>query len=77
VSGFAESQTLGKEVLCRVLFFAECFSVPSAALGKKGLCRVPNFFHSAKPIALGKGAVSNSVIVNSDFVVKLKYLGWH
>ena len=51
---FAESLALGKEVLCRVLFsaecpalgeelFAECNSLPSAALGKEGLCRVFDF----------------------------------
>ena len=51
---FAESLALDKEALSRVHFFveypalgkelfAECNSLPSAALGKEGLCRVPNF----------------------------------
>ena len=51
---FAESLALGKEVLCREPFFAECAalgkelfaecnSLPSAALGKEGICRVPDF----------------------------------
>ena len=54
VPGFAECLTLGKKGLCRVsgfaecltlgkAFFAECISLPSAALGKIALCRVPNF----------------------------------
>jgi len=52
--GFAECLTLGKKGLCRVsgfaecltlgkAFFAECISLPSAALGKIALCRVPDF----------------------------------
>jgi len=40
---FAESLALGKEVLCRVPFFAECNSLPSTTLDKEGLCRVPDF----------------------------------
>jgi len=35
---FSESLTLDK-----VLVFAECNSLPSAALGKEGLCRVSDF----------------------------------
>jgi hypothetical protein len=34
VPGFAECLALGKD------FFAECFYLPSAALGKEALCRV-------------------------------------
>jgi len=34
---FAECPALGKEI------FAECNSLPSAALGKEGLCRVSDF----------------------------------
>ena len=46
------------------LFFTECpaecnFS-SSAALGKEGLCRVPDFLHSAKQFALSKDPVSGS-----------------
>ena len=51
---FAECPALGKEL------FAECNSLPSAALGKEGLCRVPDFLHSAKQFALGKDPVSSS-----------------
>ena len=41
--------------------FAECSSLPSAALGKIALCRVPDIWHSAKSFALGKEAESGSV----------------
>ena len=51
---FAECLTLGKEDVCRVSLFAECLTLskdglcrgpalPSAALGKLSLCRVPVF----------------------------------
>jgi hypothetical protein len=53
-SGFAERPTLGKEP------FAEGFSLPSAALDKERLCRVPDIWHSAKHFALGKVALSGS-----------------
>jgi len=52
VSAFAECQAL----------FAECHILPSAALGKAGLCRVPEIWHSAKIFALGKSRFSRSVI---------------
>jgi hypothetical protein len=45
-SGFAERPTLGKEP------FAEGFSLPSAALDKERLCRVPDIWHSAKLLCL-------------------------
>jgi hypothetical protein len=54
VSVFADCQALGTEV------FAECFAFPSAALGKFGLCRVRNIWHSANSFALGKDRVSCS-----------------
>jgi hypothetical protein len=38
-------------------FFAECISLLSAALGKIALCRVLDFYHLAKKVALGKGPV--------------------
>jgi len=71
VSAFAECQALGKDSLCRVQVFAECQALgkglfaechilPSAALGKAGLCRVPEIWHSAKIFALGKSRVSRS-----------------
>ena len=37
---------LDKDVFCRVFLFAECIFL---ALGKHGLCRVPDKIHSAKP----------------------------
>ena len=63
---------LGKDSLCRVQVFAECQAfgkglfaechiLSSAALGKAGLCRVPEIWHSAKIFALGKSRVSRSV----------------
>ena len=69
---FAECLTLGKEDVCRVSLFAECLTLgkdglcrvlalPSAALSKLPLCRVPVFRHSAKRRALGKERVSRSV----------------
>jgi len=59
VPNFAECLALGKVWLCRVPYFAECQTLgkalfaecqvsPSAALGKGGLCRVPDIWHSAK-----------------------------
>jgi hypothetical protein len=54
VSFFVECVALGKEP------FAECFSLPSAALGKERLCQVPDIWHSAKHFALGKVALSGS-----------------
>jgi hypothetical protein len=59
---FVECQilTLGKESLCRVPSFAECLSLPSAALGKEALCRVRDIWHSAKAVALGKEPFSRS-----------------
>ena len=50
-------KTLGKDVFCRVFLFAECIFL---ALGKHGLCRVPDKIHSAKTPALGKSSVSGS-----------------
>ena len=72
VPNFAECLALGKVWLCRVPYFAECQTLgkdlfaecqvsPSAALGKGGLCRVPDIWHSAKIPALGKVPVSYSV----------------
>ena len=69
---FVECLTLGKEDVCRVSLFAECLThgknvlcrvpaLPSAALGKLPLCRVPVFRHSAKRRSLGKERVSRSV----------------
>ena len=68
---FAECLTLDKKDVCRVSLFAECLALgkdglcrgpalPSAALGKLPLCRVPVFRHSAKRRALGKERVSRS-----------------
>ena len=60
VSVFAECQALDKAS------FAEYHYLPSAALGKerlsrqRRLCRVPEIWHSANHIALGKGVVSSS-----------------
>ena len=54
VQVFAECQALGKGL------FAECHILPSAALGKAGLYRVPEIWHSAKIFALGKSRVSRS-----------------
>ena len=62
---FVECLTLGKEDVCRVSLFAECVALgkdglcrvpdlPSAALSKLPLYRVPLFRHSAKLRALGK-----------------------
>jgi hypothetical protein len=45
---FAECPALGK------ILFAECFVLPSAALGKDLICRVPDVLDSAKIFALGK-----------------------
>jgi hypothetical protein len=44
--------------------FTVCFSLPSAALGKEALCRVPDILHSAKVWTLGKGRVSGSALLN-------------
>ena len=55
VQVFAECQALGKGL------FAECHILLSVALGKAGLCRVPEIWHSAKIFALGKSHVSRSV----------------
>jgi len=43
-----------------VQVFAECHILPSAALDKAGLCRVPEIWHSVKIFALGKSRVSRS-----------------
>jgi hypothetical protein len=51
---FAECRALGKAI------FAECLTLPRAALGKKPLCRVPDIWHSAKHMTLDKDAVSGS-----------------
>ena len=69
---FAECLTFDKEDVCRVSLFAECLTLgkdgicrgpdlPSAALGKLSLCRVPVFRHSTKLRALSKEHVSCSV----------------
>ena len=71
---FAECRkmALGKIHLCRVpkktlgkaIFVEYFFFLPSAfylALGKDHLCRVPDKIHSAKPPAMGKVPVSDSV----------------
>jgi hypothetical protein len=42
-----------------------CLSLPSAALGKQSLCRVPDILHSANSLALGKGLVSGSEWYNT------------
>jgi hypothetical protein len=53
---FAECPALGKVI------FAECLTLPRAALGKEPFCRVPDIWHSAKHMALGKDTVSGSVL---------------
>jgi len=71
VPNFTECLALGKVWLCRVPYFAEyqtlgkalfaeCQVSLSAALGKGGLCQVPDIWHSAKILALGKVPVSCS-----------------
>ena len=57
---FAECLTLSKEDICRVFGTRQRRPLPSAALGKLPLCRVPVFRHSAKRQALGKERVSYS-----------------
>ena len=61
MSIFAECLALDKDGLCRGP------ALPSAALGKLPLCRVPMVRHSAKRRALGKERVSRSV--NSIIIV--------
>jgi hypothetical protein len=51
---FAESPALGKTI------FAECLTLPRAALGKEPLCQVPDKRHSAKHLVLGIEPVSGS-----------------
>jgi hypothetical protein len=58
-------------------YFAVCFCLPSVfylALGKHGLCRVPDKIHSAKPPALGKSPVSGSD--GMDFQLTKEILKW-
>jgi hypothetical protein len=45
--------------------FAECLTLPRAALGKEPLCRVPDIWHSAKHMTLGKDTVSGIVVWSS------------
>ena len=55
-------------LLCReqVLgLFAECHILPSAALGKAGLCRVLEIYYSAKIFTLGKSCFSRSDGMNA------------
>jgi hypothetical protein len=53
---FAECPALGKAI------FAECLTLPRAALGKELLCRVSDIWHSTKHMTLGKDIVSGSEI---------------
>lgn len=91
-AAFAECLALGKGWMYRVLIFAECMalgkegfaecsSLPSVALGKIALYRVPAIWHSAKIFALGKGAVSGSVSVTRIFNAWSTKIGamnpWH
>jgi hypothetical protein len=68
---FAECRTLGKIFFAECfslpsawhsakVVFTMCFYLPSVALGKESLCRVPDILHSAKPRTLGKDRVSGS-----------------
>jgi len=61
VPNFAEFRTLGTGILCRVLSFAdylalgkasfaECFSLPSAALSKENFCRIPDIFSTRQSL---------------------------
>jgi hypothetical protein len=72
VSSFAECTALGKMFFAECFplpsvrhsvkdEFTVCLYLPSAALGKQSLCRVPDILHSAKSLALGKVLVSGSV----------------
>jgi len=81
VSRFAECPILGKDHLCRVRGCAECLALgkelfaesralPSAALGKEALCRVPDFWRSAKHLTLGKARLCCS----EWGVVTIRYL---
>ena len=69
---FAESLFFTECPALSKALFAECNSLPSAALGKEGLCRVPDFLHSAKQFAFSKDSVSSSGvwITMQDYIVK-------
>jgi hypothetical protein len=53
---FVECPALGKAI------FAECLTLPRAALGKEPLSRVSDIWHSVKHMTLGKDAVSGSAV---------------
>jgi hypothetical protein len=72
VSSFAECSGLGKKFFAKCFYlptardsakdeFTVCFPLPSVALGKEDLCRVPDVWLSAKLWTLGKVLVSGSV----------------
>ena len=69
MSLFAECLTLSKDGLCRGP------ALPSAALGKLPLCRVPVFRHSAKLRALGKERVSCSECFSFCSCLSVRHLG--
>jgi hypothetical protein len=68
VPRFAKCLTLGKEVLLPNARHSAKPSLPSAALGKVALYRVPDIWHSAKHMALGKDAISGS----GTYIVSLR-----
>jgi hypothetical protein len=86
---FAECLTLGKSVFAECCplpsvqhsvkgLFAESLTLPSAALGKILLCRVPDKRHSAKNPTLGKDSDSGSetYVRSSPPVLRLKTDGY-